>query len=89
MTATVPDVDTIEHLDFTPACQSTDCKTDHPPATHTARGLICRCLILYCTDCAARAALNLDRIGNWFCASCTAYLGLGHGTHFFGIEPLP
>jgi len=89
MTATVPDVETIEHLDFTPACQSTECKAGHPPATHAGRGIVCGCMVLYCTDCASRVRRILDWIGNWFCAPCGAHVGLGRGFHFFWIEPLP
>ena len=59
-TIVAPDIETLEDLDWTTACQSDYCSTGHPPATHVAIYLICKCPPLpICTPCANRVRKNI------------------------------
>ena len=61
MTTTIaPNVDTLQDLDFEPACQSDYCTTGHPAATHSAIFLLCTCPPLpICTHCAQKVRQNI------------------------------
>lgn len=70
MTATVPDVGSLEHLDFEPACASPMCENDHPVATHWTDAT-CGCYCLICTPCAEYLIGLLDTLcGGYDCSMC-------------------
>jgi len=93
MTTTVaPDIETLEDLDWTPACQSDYCSTGHPTATHVVIYLMCSCPPLpICTVCADRVRKNIAELTTrteWKCwvdgttRRCTL-------AEMIKVEPLP
>lgn len=91
MTTTVPDVDQIQHLDFTPTCQCDCNRCGRPPATHIVT-LRCGCAVLYCPGCIA-AIKQMIRAHPWVSkASCNLCGRVYHDVWtcqlFVSIKPL-
>lgn len=95
MTATTAEhdthTDTIEHLDWQPACDVTNCRTGHPPATHIIN-LRCGCTSLACNGCTKATKEALKR--NWHaeiatCRKCgREYRNVTTRQLYVSIKPL-
>jgi hypothetical protein len=90
MTDTIPDVDTIDRLDFKPACQSPVCTDGHPTATHIGSAT-CGCHAPICTSCAEKLIKKLDLPCFGYSCSLCRYVTrqLGRFGDFVRIDPLP
>jgi hypothetical protein len=66
-------VDQLAGLDWQPACQSEDCKSDHGPAEWVLRfnpPCGCRAVVLFCTPCTQILRDLMD--ADWYCADHAA-----------------
>jgi hypothetical protein len=84
MTVTVPDVDTVDHLDWTPACQVENCRFGYPPATHIGIPP-CPHSVLMCTGSADVTREKLRKYRFVTCTFCDSVVD----TSQVRIEPLP
>jgi hypothetical protein len=84
-TVTVPDVDTVDHLDWTLVCQVKNCRFGHPPATHIGIPPSCPHSVLLCTG---SAKLAREKLRDYEVLTC-AFCGIDADTSLVRIEPLP
>ena len=93
MTATIPDSDVLQHLDWDhePGCELPRCVADRPPVTHRVVSLMCPCPpVLVCTPCAEHLAAQhavLFRLP--ICKRCRAVKPPSTLGELYRIEPLP
>lgn len=90
----LPEVETIEQLDWQPGCESTQCRVGHPVATHVqfffGPILECGCYPLsqlICAPCVERITAKRN-VSVWACGYCGRWFR-GFKADFMRIEPLP
>jgi hypothetical protein len=84
MTATIPDIDTVDHLDWQPVCQVKNCRFGYPPATHIGIPP-CPHSVLMCTQSAEVAR---EKLRNCVILTCCRCGGVFEPSEC-RIEPLP
>lgn len=97
MTTTVPDVDTIDHLDFDPTlpCELRRCIADRPPADWVMRQEAecgCRTWALCCEPCRRHVQATWpkpDASITWRCLRCRATLSAPAAVNFTPIKENP